>query len=70
MAEEQKQQNSNEKPLGESNLHHVHGRIFNTKNPEFEDLPARDDISHVDQQEGNMQHGEKGPDLDTGKSGK
>lgn len=38
----------------------IHGRLFNTHNPEFEQRPTRNDISHVDQQEGYMNNGECG----------
>jgi hypothetical protein len=62
MAEAQKQSN-NEKQAGENQKDSIHGRIYNTNNPAFENLPSKNDISQVDQQEGNMNHGEEGPEL-------
>lgn len=62
MAEAQKQSN-NEEQAGEKQENSIHGRIYNTDNPAFENLPSKNDISQLDQQEGNMQHGEEGPNL-------
>lgn len=41
----------------------VHGRIHNSQNPAFEGQDSRNDISTVDQQEGNMNNGECGANL-------
>lgn len=38
----------------------VHGRTHNSQNPAFEEQGAGRDISEIDQQEGNMSHGESG----------
>ncbi|RYZ58477.1 MAG: hypothetical protein EOO14_09675 [Chitinophagaceae bacterium] len=37
-----------------------HGRTHNSQNPEFEEHGTGRDISEIDQQEGNMDHGESG----------
>jgi hypothetical protein len=65
MADEQKQNERNEKPLGDSK-EHIHGRIHNSQNPALEQNGAQSDISSVDQQEGNMNHGETGGNLNKG----
>ena len=48
----------------------VEGRLYNSQNPEFRDKDSRDDISHVDEQEGTMNNGVIGanipPDVKTG----
>lgn len=41
----------------------IHGRTHNSQNPEMEEQSSRQDISKVDQQEGNMNHGETGDRL-------
>lgn len=41
----------------------VHERIHNSQNPAFEGQGTRDDISNVDQQEGDMNNGETGANL-------
>lgn len=38
----------------------IHGRLYNSKNPAFKDKDSKDDISHVDQQEGTMNRGTTG----------
>ncbi|MDQ3278153.1 MAG: hypothetical protein M3Q06_07490 [Bacteroidota bacterium] len=45
----------------------IRGRIHNSQNPEFEQESAQNDISGIDQQEGNMHHGEQGANLAEGK---
>lgn len=44
----------------------LRGRIYNSQNPEFEQQGAQHDISGIDQQEGNMDNGERGANLDPG----
>jgi hypothetical protein len=58
MAEDKKQQanEASRQPTEE----HIHGRIYNSQNPEWEQQDVQHDISGIDQQEGNMEHGEKG----------
>lgn len=46
-----------------SDSNNVHGRIHNSQNPNFDQKGTRNDISSVDQQEGNMDHGECGGNL-------
>lgn len=52
--------NGDKQPLENSE---IQGRIHNSENPAFEQLDTHHDISRVDQQEGNMEHGEVGPDF-------
>lgn len=42
----------------------IHGRLYNSKNPEFKDKDSKDDISHVDKQEGTMNRGATGGEGD------
>lgn len=42
----------------------IRGRIHNSQNPDLEQHGVSNDISSVDQQEGNMNHGESGGNLD------
>jgi hypothetical protein len=67
MANEQKQPNTNN-PQTETGNRDVHGRLYNSQNPAFEHKGTRNDISNVDQQEGNMNNGECGGNLDTEKA--
>lgn len=69
MADEQKQTNTSQ-TQEKDNGGEVHGRIYNSQNPEFEQKGTRNDISSVDQQEGNMNNGECGGSLNPGESGK
>ncbi|HET7896717.1 MAG TPA: hypothetical protein VFL47_03590 [Flavisolibacter sp.] len=62
MTQENQPINNRQQQPDESGENKIHGRIYNTNNPEFEQIPARNDISSIDQQEGNMAHGEEGPD--------
>ena len=66
MTQENQPINKKEQQPDEGKENNIHGRIYNSKNPEFEQIPARNDISGIDQQEGNMAHGEEGPDLEEG----
>ena len=61
MAEDKKQQTNNENKTPENEP--SRGRIHNSQNPEFEEQGVGRDISEVDQQEGNMNHGETGDNL-------
>ena len=38
----------------------IHGRLYNSQNPAFKDKDSKDDISHVDEQEGTMNRGTTG----------
>jgi hypothetical protein len=40
----------------------IRGRIYNSQNPELDNVAANADISAVDQQEGTMNNGETGVD--------
>jgi hypothetical protein len=62
MADEQKQPNNTGSQSNTDNGE-VHGRIHNSQNPSFEQKGTRNDISSVDQQEGNMNNGECGGNL-------
>lgn len=42
----------------------LHGRVNNTANPLFEEKEAEADISHIDQQEGTMNNGVLGGNLE------
>lgn len=61
----------NEANTGNNIAHNepIHGRTHNSQNPAFEEQGAGRDISEIDQQEGNMSHGESG-DQHTISSGK
>lgn len=61
MAEQNKQQTGNREQAPANDP--IHGRIHNSQNPEIEEQGSSRDISEVDQQEGNMQHGESGDRL-------
>ena len=54
--EENKKDNNQSAPQ-DSN---IEGRLYNSKNPEFKNEDSIDDISNVDQQEGNMNRGTTG----------
>jgi len=62
MAENKNQsgQQQGDNSAGQLNDDRIHGRLYNSRNPEFKDKDSIDDISHVDNQEGNMNHGEEG----------
>ena len=61
MTDDKKQSTSGSQTTANSS--DVHGRIHNSQNPAFEQNGTRNDISNVDQQEGNMDHGECGGNL-------
>jgi hypothetical protein len=69
MADE-KAQHTTQQPPENSNNNNVHGRIHNSQNPAFEQSGTRNDISSIDQQEGNMNNGECGRDLNKGQESK
>lgn len=56
------EKNTNKNHTIEPNEGEVHGRTFNSQNPEIDKSSAIADISAVDQQQGNMNHGETGLD--------
>lgn len=59
MTDDQTNKTTGSQP-SEKTTDEVHGRINNTQNPAFEQVPSQNDISRVDQQEGNMNPGEAG----------
>lgn len=61
MAADKKQQTGNEGQVPENDP--ILGRIYNSQNPEMEEQDSGRDISEIDQQEGNMHHGESGDRL-------
>lgn len=61
MAADKKQHTDNEGQAPENDP--IHGRIYNSRNPEIEKQGSGRDISEVDQQEGNMNNGESGDRL-------
>lgn len=61
MAKEEENKNSGKQHQPAENV--LQGRVHNSQNPEFEKAGSGNDISNIDQQEGNMQHGESGGNL-------
>ena len=47
----------------------IEGRLYNSKNPEFKNEDSTDDISNIDQQEGTMNRGETGGNLNPANDG-
>lgn len=61
MADEKMQNGSGRE--AENTSERVHGRLDNSQNPVFEQSGTSHDISSVDRQEGNMNNGECGGNL-------
>lgn len=58
MDDSKKQSAGNQVPPDEP----VEGRLYDSRNPKFKNMDTRDDISHMDEQEGEMKHGTTGDD--------
>lgn len=68
MADEKEQHTTDQQ--AEKRNGDVFGHIHNSQNPAFEQAGTRNDISSVDQQEGNMNNGECGGNLNKEKEAK
>jgi hypothetical protein len=55
-----KDENNKNHTIGQQSEEKVEGRTHNSQNPAIEQADSHEDISAVDQQEGNMSHGETG----------
>ena len=61
-------ENKNNNAVKEQGNEDISGRTHNSNNPAFEKEDASNDISSIDQQEGNMNNGESGGNFVKGDS--